>query len=144
MRRLAAVHGVVNSQTRLSDLNFTFHFHALEKEMTTYSSVLAWRIPGTWSLVGCRLWGHTVRHDWSDLAAAAGIKSVNDPIVDGRLQFQLELSIIQHMEKNMISQIFLEILLIKSDHLQGRLVKCENFFAWIDWIVFVTEWLDVA
>ena len=41
----AAVHGVANSQTRLSD--FTFHFHALEKEMATHSSVLAWRIPGT-------------------------------------------------------------------------------------------------
>ena len=38
---------------------FSFHFHALEKEMTTHSSVLAWRIPGTGSLVGCRLWGRT-------------------------------------------------------------------------------------
>ena len=43
----AAVHGVVKSQTRLSDFTFTFHFHALEKEMATHSSVLAWRIPGT-------------------------------------------------------------------------------------------------
>ena len=43
----AAVHGVAKSQTRLSDLTFTFHFHALEKEMATHSSVLAWRIPGT-------------------------------------------------------------------------------------------------
>ena len=43
----AAVHGVTKSQTRLSDFSFTFHFHALEKEMATYSSVLAWRIPGT-------------------------------------------------------------------------------------------------
>ena len=42
----AAVHGVAKSQTRLSDFTFTFHFHALEKEMATYSSVLAWRIPG--------------------------------------------------------------------------------------------------
>ena len=46
---------------------------------------------------------------------------MNDPIVDGRLQFHLELSIIQHKEKNMISQILLETLLTKSDHLQGRL-----------------------
>ena len=56
----AAVHGVTKSQTQLSDFTFTFHFHALEKEMATHSSVLAWRIPGTggawW---GCRLWGHT-------------------------------------------------------------------------------------
>ena len=43
----AAVHGVTTSQTRLSDFPFTFHFHALEKEMATHSSVLAWRIPGT-------------------------------------------------------------------------------------------------
>ena len=57
----AAVHGVAKSQTRhdLSDFTFTFHFHALEKEMATHSSVLAWRIPGTGSLVGCHLWGRT-------------------------------------------------------------------------------------
>ena len=45
--RWAAVHGVAKSQTRLSDFTFTFPFHALEKEMATRSSVLAWRIPGT-------------------------------------------------------------------------------------------------
>ena len=55
----AAVHGVTKSRTRLSDFTFTFHFHALEKEMATHSSVLAWRIPGTGSLVGFRLWGRT-------------------------------------------------------------------------------------
>ena len=55
----AAVYGVAKSQTRLSDFTFTFHFHALEKEMATHSSVLAWRIPGTGSLVGCRLWGRS-------------------------------------------------------------------------------------
>src|SRR5574341_201933 len=43
----AAVYGVTKSRTRLSNFNFTFHFHALEKEMATHSSVLAWRIPGT-------------------------------------------------------------------------------------------------
>ena len=47
------------SWTRLSDFTFTFHFHALEKEMATHSSVLAWRIPGTGLLVGCHLWGCT-------------------------------------------------------------------------------------
>ena len=51
--------GVTKSRTRLSDFTFTFHFHALEKEMATHSSVLAWRIPGTGSLVGCHLWGRT-------------------------------------------------------------------------------------
>ena len=45
--------------TRLSDFTFTFHFHALEKEMATHSSVLAWRISGTGSLEGSRLWGRT-------------------------------------------------------------------------------------
>ena len=55
----AAVHGVTTSWTRLSDFIFTFHFNALEEEMATHSSVLAWRIPGTGSLVGCCLWGCT-------------------------------------------------------------------------------------
>ena len=55
----AAVYGVAVGQTRLSDFTFTFHFHALEKEMATHSSVLAWRIPGTGEPVGCCLWGHT-------------------------------------------------------------------------------------
>ena len=55
----AAVHGVAEGWTRLSDFTFTFHFHAMEKEMATHSSVLAWRIPGTGSLVDCHLWGRT-------------------------------------------------------------------------------------
>ena len=68
----AAVHGVAKSRTRLSDFTFTFHFHALEKEMATHSSVLAWRIPGTGEPGGLLSMGsHRIRHDWSDLAAAA-------------------------------------------------------------------------
>ena len=55
----AAVHGVAKSWTRLSDFTFNFHFHALEKEMSTHSSVLAWESQGWGSLVGCRLGGHT-------------------------------------------------------------------------------------
>ena len=67
-----AVHGVAKSQTWLSDFTFTFHFHALEKEMATHSSVLAWRIPGTEEPGGLPSMGsHRVGHDWSDLAAAA-------------------------------------------------------------------------
>ena len=58
----AAVQGVAKSQTRLRDFTFTFHFHALEKEMAARSNVLAWRIPGTGSLVGCHLWGRTESH----------------------------------------------------------------------------------
>ena len=55
----AAIHGVEKGQTWLSDFTFTFHFPALEKEMATHSSVLAWRIPGTEEPGGRRLWGHT-------------------------------------------------------------------------------------
>ena len=69
----AAIHGVSKSQTQLSDFTFTFHFHALDKEMATHSSVLAWRIPGMGEPGGLLSMGsHRVRHDWSDLAAAAG------------------------------------------------------------------------
>ena len=68
----AAVHGVTEGQTQLSDFTFTFHFHALEKEMATHSSVLAWRIPGTEEPGGLPSTGsHRVRHYWSDLAAVA-------------------------------------------------------------------------
>ena len=70
----AAVHEVAKSRTQLSDFTFTFHFHALEKEMATHSSVLAWRIPGTGEPGGLPSMGwHRVRHDWSDLAAASGV-----------------------------------------------------------------------
>ena len=66
------VHGVAKSRTRLSDFTFTFHFHALEKEMATHSGVLAWRIPGTGEPGGLPSMGsHGVGHDWSNLAAAA-------------------------------------------------------------------------
>ena len=72
----AAVHGVAKSQTWLSDFTFTFHFHALEKEMATHSSVPAWRIPGTGEPGGLPSMGsHRVGHDWSDLAAAAAAAS---------------------------------------------------------------------
>ena len=68
----AAVHGVTKSQKWLSDFAFTSHFHALEKEMATHSSILAWRIPGTGEPGGFPSMGsHRVRHDWSNLAAVA-------------------------------------------------------------------------
>ena len=60
----AAVYGVAQSRTRLSDLTFTFHFHALEKEMTTHTSIFAWRIPGPGEPGGLPSMGsHRVRHD---------------------------------------------------------------------------------
>ena len=55
----ATVQGVAERRTRLSDLTFTFHFLALEKEMAIHYSVLAWRIPGTGEPGGLRLWGRT-------------------------------------------------------------------------------------
>ena len=65
----AVVHRVPQSRTRLSDFPFTFHFHALEKEMATHSSVLAWRIPGMGDPGGLQSMGsHRVGHDWRDLA----------------------------------------------------------------------------
>ena len=68
----AAVCGVAKNRTRLSNFTFTFHFPALEKAMATHSSVLAWRIPVMGEPGGLPSMGsHRVRHDWSDLAAAA-------------------------------------------------------------------------
>ena len=68
----AAVHRVAKSRTRRSDFTFNFHFHELEKEMATRSSILAWRIPGTGEPGGLPSMGsHRVGHDWSDLAVAA-------------------------------------------------------------------------
>ena len=70
----AAVHGVDKSRTRLSDFTFTFHFHALEKEMAAHSSVLVWRIPGMEEPGGLPSMGsHRVGHDWSDLAVAVAV-----------------------------------------------------------------------
>ena len=87
----AAVHGVAKSRTRLSDFTFTFHFHALEKEMATHSSVLAWRIPGMGEPRGLPSMGsHRVGHDWSDLAAAAAPKEIH---------FTSQLSIHNHTPK---------------------------------------------
>ena len=72
----AAVHGVAKSRAQLSNFTFTFHFHALEKEMATHSSILAQRIPGTAEPGGLLSMGsHRIRHDWSTLAAAAAVLS---------------------------------------------------------------------
>ena len=66
--------GLARSWARLRNFTFTFHFNELEKEMATHSSVLVWRIPGTGEPGGMPSMGlHRVRHDWSDLAVAAGL-----------------------------------------------------------------------
>ena len=75
----AAVLGVARSWTRLSDFTLFFHFNALEKEMATHSSVLAWRIPGTGEPGGLPSMGlYRVGHNWSDLAAAAAAAAAAD------------------------------------------------------------------
>ena len=74
----AAVHGVVEGWTQLSDFPFTFHFHALEKEMATRSSALAWRIPGTGEPGGLLSMGsHRVGHDGSDLVVVVVVKALS-------------------------------------------------------------------
>ena len=71
-----------SSWTRLSDFPFTFHFHALEKEMATHSSILAWRIPGTGEPGGLPSMGlHRVGHGWSDLAAEAAASYTNHYLI---------------------------------------------------------------
>ena len=77
----AAVHGVAKSQERLGDFTFTFHFHALQKEMATHSSVLAWRIPGAAEPGGLpSMESHRVGHDWSDLANSIWLMIKNSDI----------------------------------------------------------------
>ena len=73
----AAVHGVTEDWTWLSNFPFTFHFHALEKEMATHSSVLAWRVPGTGDPGGLLSMGsHRDGHEWNDLAVAVKAKNI--------------------------------------------------------------------
>ena len=79
--------GVAESHTCLSDVIFTFHFHELEKEMATHSSVLAWRIPGTGEPGGLlSMESHRVGHDWSNLAAAAAVEAVLTSGLPGKSQ----------------------------------------------------------
>ena len=72
----AAVHGVSKSRTRLSDFTFTFHFHALEKEMATHSSVLAWRIPGKAEPVGLLSVGSQSRTRLKRLSSSSSSSSL--------------------------------------------------------------------
>ena len=84
------VHGVAKSRTQLSDFTLTFHFHALEKEMATHSSVLTWRIPGMGEPGGLPSMGlHRVGHNWSDLAAAAACYIDNWLAIEVYVLYQL-------------------------------------------------------
>ena len=117
----AAVLGVEKSQTRLRDFTFTFHFHALEKEMATHSSVLAWRIPGTGEPGGLpSMVSHRVGHDWSDLAAAVAADSGTTICPDdqprnlkGLLLHPVSSSLVQSISKS--CHFFLKIYLESSD-----------------------------
>ena len=137
----AAVHGVANSRRRLSDFTFTFHFHALEKEMATHSSVLAWTIPGTGEPGGLPSMGsHRVGHDWSDLAGAAAwgrgerhsgitysmwMKSLFDWL---DLVFMKYLIVSQNAELNMLFTYF-KIELCTNDLNVGQ--RCNYWFSLI-------------
>ena len=84
---VASVHGVAKSQTQLRDFTFTFHFHALEKEMATHSSVLAWRIPGVGEPGGLLSMGsHRVGHNWRDLAVAVAVSGIPSGIMGDLLR----------------------------------------------------------
>ena len=73
----AEVHAVARSRTRLSDFTFTFHFYALEKEMATQSSILAWRIPGMGEPGGLpSLGSHRVGHDWREILMRKGHNNI--------------------------------------------------------------------
>ena len=81
----AAVHGVAKSRAWLSDFPFTFHFHALEKEMATHSSVLAWRIPGTEEPSGLPIYGVAQSRTWLKRLSSSSI--MNESVGGSREQF---------------------------------------------------------
>ena len=108
----APVHGVAKSRTRLSDFPFTLHFHALEREMATHSSVLAWRIPGTGEPGGLpSMWSHRVGHDWSDLAAAAVAFLSPQLLQMKREQEIVSLDVLQNslLDLNQVFSLFISI-----------------------------------
>ena len=97
----AVVHGVTKSRTRLSDFTFTFYFHALEKEMATHSSVLAWRTPGIGEPGGLLSMGlHRVGHDRSNLAAAAAARMLA-PFPDDASGKEIHLPMQEMQEKRL-------------------------------------------
>ena len=118
------------SRTRLSDFNFTFHFHALEKEMATHSSVLAWRIPGTGEPGGLpSMASHRVRHDWSDLAAAAAKASEIIVLNQQNLLTSLFQNRIQTRQKSHVTctgKVYYTGLVTVTEVCNNRRLTCEN------------------
>ena len=134
----AIVHGVAKSRTRLSDFTFTFHFHALEKEMATHSSVLSRRVPGTGEPVGLLSMGsHRVGHDCRDLVAAAAANPLHvcNPIeFDGsRIWLEMQAQYAQGYLK--IPQEWIWLF-----HHTGRY----TFYTvlWCTWLKFVPKWIN--
>ena len=118
-----AVHGVATSRTRLSDFTLTFHFRALEEEMATHSSILAWRIPGMGETGGLPSMGsHRVRHDWSDLAAAAVPEQKSADLT----RLLLLLSIRLHLSAHVLFLLYLNGLSILKRLLNSYLLKSNH------------------
>ena len=88
----AAVHGVAGSRTRLRDFTFTFHFHALEKEMATHSSVLAWRIPGTGEPGGLPSMGSQSRTQLKQLSSSSSGPFGKEPCFFSRAESTVPIS----------------------------------------------------
>ena len=127
-----AVQGVVKSWTRLSDFTFTFHFHALEKEMATHSSVLAWRTPGTGEPGGLPSTGsHRVGHDWCDLAAA----TTSFPLLHWTLLYVMLLKKIIFVEEGFF--LYLHVLtkgrLTNVCRIKGSWTPCSSSFKKGSW-----------
>ena len=138
----AAVHGVAEGWTRLSDFTFTFHFHALEKEMATHSTVLAWRIPGTGDPGGLLSMGsHRVRHDWSDLVVVVELlreTSVTREMIWAINWFTFPVLITGSKEDIFYQDIFVILYLVccfvsSSQWLLGETEVWLNFFAGTKW-----------
>ena len=124
----AAVHGVTKSRTRLSD--FTFHLHALEKEMATHSSVLAWRIPRTEKPGGLPSMGsHRVRHDWSNLAAASfkSAFSLSSFTLIKRLNSSSSLSAIRVISSAHVRLLIFLLAILISVYLSSSMVFCMRY-----------------
>ena len=129
---LAAVHGVAKSQTRLNNFTLIFHFHALEKEMATHSSVLAWRIPGMGKPGGLLSMGsHRVGHDWSDLAAAAitthpvFLKLDESWLVNSTWSWFYQLWVATQIESFHLSQP--QFLQVKGDNIKADIFENHSF-----------------
>ena len=125
----AAVHGVTKSWTRLSDFTFTFHFQALEKEMATHSSSLAWRIPRTGEPGGLLSMGlHRVGHDWSDLAAAA---AAFPSTRHARIILHLFLKVFSISIKDYVSPLeYLNKNFLKREHFLRLIAHCLVKWSW--------------